>query len=231
MTAMMIHANGIDIHYEVRGSGPAVILLHGNGEDMRIFDRLAEDLCPEYTVFLMDTRGHGGSQRADSFHYSDITEDVAAFIKGLCIRKPVLYGFSDGGIVGLMLAAKYPDMLSGLIVSGVNMTPKNLRLGFRMYIRLLHMINGDPLLKLMLDEPSIKESDLRCIVVPTLVTVGSKDIVSVSHAEYVADNVRNGRLSIAEYEDHSSYVVNSEKLYPMISGFLRELSCRPSVCP
>ncbi|MDR1405562.1 MAG: alpha/beta hydrolase [Candidatus Methanoplasma sp.] len=228
---MKICVNGIEIHYEVYGTGPPIILLHGNGESMEIFDRLAEDLCSGHTVFLIDTRGHGESQGMDSFCYADIAEDVAAFITSLNICRPILYGFSDGGIAGLMLASKYPDMLAGLIVSGANLTPKDLKLGFRIYLRLMYRIKRDPLLKLMLDEPNITESDLRRISVPTLVTAGEKDIVRVSHAEYIADTVQNGRLTVAKDEDHSSYIVNSEKLYPMISGFLAEIIGWPPETP
>ena len=52
------------------------------------------------------------------FHYSDMAEDVKCFIEALKLEKPVLYGFSDGGIVGLLVVSTYPGLLSRLIVSG-----------------------------------------------------------------------------------------------------------------
>jgi pimeloyl-ACP methyl ester carboxylesterase len=217
---MNIHVNGVDLYYEEAGNGSPVILLHGNGEDHSIFDVLLKDLSKQHKVFLIDTRGHGKSQKVDSFHYSDIMEDVAAFINVLGIEKPVLYGFSDGGIVGIMLASRYPDMLSRLIASGANLTPKDLKPGFRTYARLLYFMKRDPLLRLMLKEPAITKADLARISIPTMITVGEKDIVTDAHARYIADNVQNGKKMTVPGEDHSSYIVHSEKLFPIISEFI-----------
>ena len=50
-------------------------------------------------------------------------DDIIEFIKKLIIDKPILYGFSDGGIIGLLVAIKEPTLLSKLIVSGANITP------------------------------------------------------------------------------------------------------------
>ena len=217
---MQVRVNGINIHYEAAGEGPPVILLHGNGEDHTIFDRLTEELKTGHKVFLIDTRGHGKSDKVDSFHYSDMVEDVASFITELGIGRPMLYGFSDGGIVGLMLAARYPGMLSGLIASGVNLSPKDLKRKFRLLIRMQNLFKKDPLLKLMLEEPDITDNDLRSIDVPVLITVGEKDIVPVSHAEHIAGTIPDCRLTVVPKEGHASYVVRSDKLFPLISDFI-----------
>lgn len=52
-----------------------------------------------------------------------MAEDVIEFIKKLNIKAPILYGFSDGGIIGLLIAIKEPQLLSNLIISGANITP------------------------------------------------------------------------------------------------------------
>ncbi|MCL1811767.1 MAG: alpha/beta hydrolase [Methanomassiliicoccaceae archaeon] len=218
---MRVHVNGIDINYETEGKGRPIILLHGNGEDHRIFDRLVRDLVDEYTVFSIDTRGHGESGKVDSFHYSDMMEDVAAFIRELEIERPLLYGFSDGGIIGLMLASKYPGMLSGLVASGANQSPKAVKRGFVPLGRLWNAFKKDPLLKLMLEEPDISDEDLAKIEIPVLITVAKRDFTPVSHAEHIASMIPRGSLIIVPRENHSSYVVHSEKLFPLISDFIR----------
>jgi len=220
---MRVLVNGIEIYYEAEGSGPPIILLHGNGEDHRIFDRLVDDLKNEYTVYSLDTRGHGQSGKVDSFHYADMVNDVAAFIQELKLNRPLLYGFSDGGIVGLMLASEHPEMLSGLIASGVNLTPNDLKGWFRTMIKMQNFFRKDPMLKLMLDEPNITGNDLKKIEIPVLITVAKKDIVSISHAEYIAEKIRNCKLLVIPEEDHGSYVIHSEKLFPLISDFLKEV--------
>jgi len=219
---MRIRANSIDIHYEVDGNGPPVILLHGNGEDHRIFDKLVDELKKEHEVFSIDSRGHGESSEVDNFHYSDMAEDVVSFIKELKINKPLLYGFSDGGVIGIMLTAEHPELLSGLIASGVNLTPKDLKLWFRSMIKIQYTFKRDPMLKLMLDEPNISEEELRKIKIPVLITVAEKDIVTVSHAKFIADTIHNGRLIVVPKEDHGSYIIHSEKLFPLISDFIKE---------
>ena len=56
---MNVQVNGVILYYEKQGSGPPLVLLHGNGEDGRIFDRTAEVLAPHYTVYTIDSRCHG----------------------------------------------------------------------------------------------------------------------------------------------------------------------------
>ena len=220
----MISLNGIQIFYEEAGEGPPILLLHCNGEDHSIFDVLVKDLGTKFKVYSIDTRGHGESGRTDSFHYSDMTEDVAAFIRELGIEKPMLYGFSDGGIVGIMLASKYPEMLSGLIASGVNLSPKGLKTWFRLLIRLEDAVKKDPLLRLMLNEPHFTDNDLKRIEIPVLITVAERDIISVSHAEHISKTIPDGRLIVVPKENHSSYVIHSDKLFPLVSDFIEQAS-------
>ena len=217
---MITHVNGVDIYYEVDGDGPPIILLHGNGEDHTIFDRLSDDLKDHYKVFLIDSRGHGKSGKVSCFHYSDMVEDVVAFIKYLKIEKPIIYGFSDGGIVGLMLASEYPDLLSGLIASGPNLTPKDLILRERLPMRIVNIFKRNPMVKMMITEPNITDGDLQKIDIPVLITVAENDIITISHAKHIADTVRNGSVIIVPYEDHSSYIVHSDRLFPLISDFI-----------
>ena len=220
---MQVRLNGININYEVEGEGSPAILLHGNGESHRIFDRFAKRLAEDHEVFSIDTRGHGESEKVSSFHYSDMVGDVAAFIRDLGIERPLLCGFSDGGIVGLMLASKYPGMLSGLIASGPNLSPKDLKGMFRLRMRLRYAFEKDPLLKLMLDEPDITAEDLERIDVPVLITVAENDIIPVSRAKLIAEKIPAGRLVIVPGENHSGYVVHSEKLFPLVSDFIEGL--------
>ena len=50
-------------------------------------------------------------------------DDIIEFIKKINIEKPILYGFSDGGIIVLLIAIKEPNLLSKIIISGANITP------------------------------------------------------------------------------------------------------------
>jgi len=221
---MQVHANGIDIYYETEGEGPPILLLHGNGEDHRIFDRLVWYLQEDHKIFSIDTRGHGKSEKVGSFHYSDMVDDIAAFITELGIERPILYGFSDGGIVALMLASEHPKMLSGIIASGPNLTPKDVKFSVRLPMMLANFFKRDPLVELMIREPNITDEDLLKIEVPALITVGEKDIINVSHAKHIAEKIPCGSLVIVPGENHFSYIVHSDKLFPLITDFVDQVS-------
>ena len=56
-----------------------------------------------------------------------MAEDVVEFTKELHLENCSYYGFSDGGIIGLIVASKYPDLFKNLIVSGANTNPRGIR--------------------------------------------------------------------------------------------------------
>ena len=126
---MKVKVNDVVLNYDVSGTGYPIILLHGNGENYTIFNKLIEKLQEDYTVYAVDSRSHGDSEDTEEVSYDLMAEDIIQFIKELNIENPMLYGFSDGGIVGLLIAIKEPELLSKLIVSGVNINPKGLKNG------------------------------------------------------------------------------------------------------
>lgn len=86
-------------------------MAHCNSMDHKIFRRAVKLLSQRFTVYCPDTRDHGKSEKVKELHYADMAEDMAQFIKVLELRNPVFYGFSDGGITGLLLAASHPELL------------------------------------------------------------------------------------------------------------------------
>jgi pimeloyl-ACP methyl ester carboxylesterase len=211
--------NGIKLHYEVYGEGNPFILLHGNGEDISIFETLVKDLQKDYEVYAIDTRAHGKSESAP-IHYDLMAEDVKCFIEDLGLTKPIVYGFSDGGIVGLTLASKYPQLVGTLISSGANVFPKGIKWFIRYFFILQNLFKPSPLLELMIKEPNLTEKELNKITCPTLILTGSRDMIPIKHSEYIAKCVPNATLTILKKETHGSYVINSEKLYPIIKSYL-----------
>jgi pimeloyl-ACP methyl ester carboxylesterase len=217
---MYIQLNGQILYYEKEGEGSPIILMHGNGESHEVFDVLIPALSKNHTVYAVDTRGHGESATPKEYHYDDMAEDIVEFIEGLSIVRPAFYGFSDGGIVGLLVASKYPDKLSKLIISGANLTPNDLRFSCLHHMKKDYKKTQNPLTGLLLQEPSIPLDQLHFISIPTLVLAGAKDIVKKSATKKIAKHIPNATLCIVDGEDHGSYVVHSEKLYPLIRNFL-----------
>ena len=214
---MRVTTNGVSIYYEVRGKkGPALIMLHGNGEDHRIFDRAVDYLEQVFTVYLVDTRGHGESSPVREYHYQDMVDDLSEFIRKLKLDKPAVCGFSDGAIVGLMFASQNPGVLSYLIACGANTRPETLG-GFRMALdRMGDLSKKDPLLRLMLTEPDITKEDLSRIDVPVTVVAGSRDCVKRSDTELIANSIPGADLVIMKRADHSSYIAHSTRIVDVI---------------
>ncbi len=217
---MIVRVNGININYEAYGDGKPIVLIHGNGENHKVFDILIDSLKMNYKVYALDSRCHGKSEDTKDISYSLMADDVIAFINTLKIEKPVLYGFSDGGIVGLLIAIKEPYLLSKLIISGANINPagiKNFNLAF---YRFAYFITRNKLVKMMVKEPDIESYELRKIKIPVYVLAGQRDIIKQSHTKLIADNIPQSTLEIIQNENHSSYIIHSDKIYRIIKKYI-----------
>ena len=207
---MFIKINGVTLFYQKIGFGNPLIMLHGNAETHEIFNRSVSLLQEYFTVYAIDFRDHGNSSKVSELHYKDHADDIYEFISQLNIKSPVYYGFSDGGIVGLMLASQYPYLFSKLIVSGPNINPKGLKTYARLFMKLVYGIKKSQKFRMMLNEPDISISDLSKIKIPTYITGGSFDVITKKHLSLIQENIKNSVLKIFKYHTHSSYIVNSD---------------------
>src|SRR5689334_20384479 len=110
--------NGVQIHYTVLGSGPALIAHSGGpGTDARLWDDFAR-IDDFVTIVMMHPRGSGLSAPADGNAYllPDYASDIEALRLHLGLDKPIVMGWSHGGMVVQQFAFTYPDSLSKLIL-------------------------------------------------------------------------------------------------------------------
>lgn len=117
----LIHVNGIDLHYVDRGKGQPLLLVHGfggcggGGQLGSIADALAQD----YRLIIPDLRSHGWSTgAASSFTTLNASEDIAALLNSLGLRRVRAIGLSAGGMVLLHLATREPDRFSSMVLVG-----------------------------------------------------------------------------------------------------------------
>ena len=213
---MNIKVNGIELYYEVIGSGAPLIMVHGNGETHEIFHEAAEVLSGYFTCYLIDSRGHGESEAVSEFHYEDMAEDIHKCIEALQLEQVTYYGFSDGGIIGILLACKYPDLFERMIISGANTHPKAIKKLSYLLFKITAFFNRSPLYKLMLTEPHITKEQLNAIRIPTLVLAGDKDVVQESDTYFIAENIPDAALQILHGESHGSYIVHNTKVAELI---------------
>ncbi len=114
-------SGGVELYYEIHGQGPRVLVfMHGILLDAKLNRRLASDLAAMGNrVILFDLPGHGMSEkpRRASYHRMDTYADhVVALLDHLGIDKAVVGGTSLGGNVSLLVAARHPERVQGLVV-------------------------------------------------------------------------------------------------------------------
>jgi 3-oxoadipate enol-lactonase len=107
---------GARLAYQVGGDGPAIVLVHGFGLDMRMWDEQAEHLAARYQVVRYDCRGFGSSGPFDPAVAYTHAGDLLALLDHLGIRAAVLAGLSFGGRVVLQAARAAPDRVHGLVL-------------------------------------------------------------------------------------------------------------------
>ena len=219
----IVTVNGVTLHYAAVGEGKPVVLVHGNGESHDLFDVEIGQLAEAgFRVYAPDSRGHGANEPLKEYHYMDMAEDMYQFIKALGLERPAFYGFSDGGIIGLLLEISHPGTVGIMAISGTNLSPEGIIPSFIEEFSQKNAENPDPLITLMLTEPDIDPRQLKDIAIPVLVTAGENDLILRSDTEKIASNIPNAKLMIIEGADHGSYIADSPVMGELLIRFLQE---------
>ena len=217
-----VRVNGVCLRYAAAGSGAPVILVHGNGESHELFEtQITQLTVAGFRVYAPDSRGHGASEPVKEYHYADMAEDMFQFIQALGLNAPVLYGHSDGGIIGLLLALHHPEALGALAVSGANLSPAGLIPSFLQECREINDRSPNPLITLMLTEPRIDPHSLEQIAIPVLVTVGEHDLILPEETQAIVSHLPRARLVVMKGADHSSYIHHSDIMGGLLLDFLK----------
>lgn len=108
MTTTTSVVDGVEIAYDVHGTGPTIVLVHGITECRRAWDPLVAELASDHTVVAVDVRGHGESGTAATYDSQSMAGDVAAAVSDLRLVDPLVVGHSMGGIVATAFAAAHP---------------------------------------------------------------------------------------------------------------------------
>jgi len=110
-----VNINGLQLAYDRRGGGPALVLLHGFPLDHHLWDEIVPLLDNTFDVITPDLRGFGESTIGDTQpSMDDYASDIAELLDQLEIAKAAIVGHSMGGYVALAFARLYPERVSGL---------------------------------------------------------------------------------------------------------------------
>ncbi len=114
---MKTMTNGIQLNYEVEGTGPWVVMSHSLACSLAMWDPQVQVLKASYKVLRFDTRGHGQSDApADAYTLEQLAGDVHGLLTALNVERPHFVGLSMGGMIGMTYALKYPDILRSLVL-------------------------------------------------------------------------------------------------------------------
>lgn len=112
-----ININGVDLHYEIEGQGPPLVLVHGSWSDHTTWSRVAPLLSDSFRVIRYDRRHHSRSAPSpEPRTRRDDEHDLAALIETLAPGGAHLVGNSFGGLVVLGLAARRPELVLSVSV-------------------------------------------------------------------------------------------------------------------
>jgi pimeloyl-ACP methyl ester carboxylesterase len=107
---------GTRLYYEVKGKGPAVVLIHGGQLDSRMWDDQFDVLAKQFTVIRYDVRGFGGSAQLDKV-YCD-ADDLGGLLDYLEVKRAHLVGLSLGGRIAVDFAVAHAKRVDSLTLAG-----------------------------------------------------------------------------------------------------------------
>ena len=115
---MKVKANGIDINYEIEGSGPWLTMSHSLACNLHMWDPQMAALTQRFKVLRYDTRGHGQSSApAGEYTLEQLADDVKGLLDALGIKQTHWAGLSMGGMIGQAFALRYPGVFQSMVLA------------------------------------------------------------------------------------------------------------------
>ncbi|MDT7728399.1 MAG: hypothetical protein QOI21_4975 [Actinomycetota bacterium] len=248
MTTGYASVNGLELYYEVHGSGRPLVLLHGGLLTIDLtFAAVLPALAETRQVIAVELQGHGHTADAErEMSLENLADDVAGLLDHLGIASADVFGFSLGGLTSLQLAMRHPGRVGRMIVASAHFRPD----GYYPEIAA-----GDPTSTRMPTQADFqamqdayarvaphpehfdaimgktsgmvhalegwKDDELRAITAPALLVIGDHDFVRVEHAAEMHDLIPGSQLAVLPGTTHMGVMTRSDLLLPMAEAFLR----------
>jgi pimeloyl-ACP methyl ester carboxylesterase len=236
--------NGIRLYYEIYGDGPPLLLIHGNGGSIWGARCQIAHFSRTYRVIAADSRAHGRSGDGNGrLTYEQMANDLAVLLSEVNVDSVDIIGQSDGGILALLLAIRYPSKVKKIVANSPNIRPDgqagwNFPLQRQMRDQANAMIaKGDHSQnwsrikrwnELMLMEPHIAVAALHGIQAPVLISGADDDAIKPEHLLEIYRNLPRAQLSIMPGTTHFLNQEEYERYNQMAERFLTSPFVRPS---
>jgi pimeloyl-ACP methyl ester carboxylesterase len=212
--------NGLELYYEIHGSGRPLVLLHGGGSTIESnFGRILPVLARTRRVIAVELQAHGHTRDIDRpLSFEQDADDVAALLAELKVDRADFLGFSNGGTTCLQIGIRHPDRVNKLVLASATykwdgMQPDFIK-GFanvslemmppplkEAYLKANPDLQGfqamfDRDVARMVGFQDISDSLIQGIQAPALVLNGDAEVVRVEHALELSRTLPHARLAI-----------------------------------
>ncbi|MBD9355391.1 alpha/beta hydrolase [Methylomonas sp. EbA] len=235
---------GAHIRYVAYGSGEPVLLLHGGlSNKLSWFSQIPWLVKAGRKVVLIDTRGHGESTAGHTaLSYQIFAEDTLLVLDRLGIPRTDIVGWSDGGIIALLLGLESPQRVGKIVAISANFHPSGVTQAadgtpsnpLRQQMQQIgdwlrswwsgaganHPALAAEIQALWQVAPQLKHADLQAITAPTLVIAGENDIIDLPHSGELAQMLAHAKIEIVLGAGHAAPVTHASEINHLIAAFL-----------
>jgi pimeloyl-ACP methyl ester carboxylesterase len=239
-----VDAGGIRTYYEITGDGEPLVLLHGGLCTAETFDAQTPALAMKYRVYVPERRGHGRTPDVDGpITYDNMAQDTIAFLQAVGIASADLVGWSDGALVGLLVALRRPDLVRKLVLIGQYVTLDGARPEFSALASTMTRETFPPMLEQMyaavspdgpdhfgvvfekmrslwVGDTGVKLADLSAVTSSTLILLADDDIMSIEHAADLQRALPSAQLAVVPGTSHALPMEKPDLTNRLILEFL-----------
>jgi len=201
-----VEVNGMQVYYEVSGSGDPLVVLHGAYMNIPSMGAIIPKLAETHKVYAFEFQGHGRTTDIDRpITYPALADDAAAFMDAVGLQKADVFGYSMGAAAGLQLAIRHPEKVNKLVAASAAYDAQGWQPAFREFIpqmtvemfvdmpvfaeayrKLAANPDGFPELVRKLialeKEPMAWEAEVKALKTPVLIITGDADVATLEHS-------------------------------------------------
>jgi pimeloyl-ACP methyl ester carboxylesterase len=240
-----VKVGDLNTWYDEHGGGEPLVLLHGGLSTNETWARQMPDFSAHFRVIAPERRGHGHTPDLEGpLSYDDMAADTIGFLDVVVGRSAHLVGWSDGGIVGLLVAMARPDLVRNLVAISANFDTSGGAPGATEALTSITPDRDDlavfrtsyeaaspdgpkhwPVVvakfqEMISTQPNVTVEQLGRISAPTLVLAGDDDLISLEHTAALFHAIPNSELGIVPGTSHALLMEKPELLNRLILDFL-----------
>lgn len=233
--------------YDEQGEGDPLVLLHGGLSTNESWAAQMPAFAEHFRVVAPERRAHGHTPDVEGpLSYDDMATDTIGFLESRVDGPAHLVGWSDGGIVGLLIAIARPDLVHKLVVIGSNFDASGLVPEMEEQAASMAADNPDmarlrelyeaaspdgpehwpvvfaKFMEMLMTQPHIPLENLSRIDAPTLVLVGDDDIVSLEHTFALFRAIPNSQLAVVPGTSHTAMMEKPELVNRLVLDFIEQ---------